>query len=389
VYFTVNTNNQLGIFDGGSAAEYLNGFTIVTNNGNLIGNIFDLSTNTLAAISDVDFPNTSADIGRVHFSVVNDTDSWSGADVFTPTYRADPVLRVVAFRDDLYCFGSQTIQIYLNDGTTPFVSREGTSLKYGIISPHSVASYVNGIIFLGTSESGQPAIFQISNDFQIQQLSPNTLAWDIGKFTHLEDATAYTQYTKDGHLMYFLHIPSADTTFVYQQVNNEFHERKSLKPFMNNDGSRDNGMFRGSCYTNWHGLNLFGDRYLGKIFVEDYDTYTEDDLPIIRERTTIDFVQELKPVSVNVLELDINAGFGATTGQGSNPRLMLQTSKDGGLTWNDETWIELGALGKYANKARIYNLGQSDHWAFRFRLSDPVSCAIISAVVKGTIGSYI
>ena len=387
VYFTVNTNNQLGIFDGGSCADYLDSYTIVTNNGNLIGNTFNLSTNTLSTISDVDFPNEAADRGRVYFSNSNDTTAWAAADVFTPTFKADSCIRVIAFREELYCFGKETMEIYLNDGTTPFTRREGTSLLYGLVASHSVAQHANGIIFLGRSNRGQPAVYELTHDYKVQQISPHSVSWQIGKNVHLEDCIGYIQENKEGHIFYYLHIPGADTTLVYDNINNEWHERKSTKPYSLTDGTTEQGMFRGNCYVNWDGLHLFGDRYSGNIFVEDYDVFTEDSLMIARRRDGIIYTQEYRPLSIDRVEIDINSGAGATTGQGNDPQLMFQVSKDKGMTYGNKRFIPLGALGDYSKRVRIHGLGIAEHWGFRFELTDPIACVIVGATANGSFGA--
>lgn len=388
VYFCVNSNNQLGIFDGGSTACFMDDYTFVTNNGTLIGNIFDMDANTLSEIDSINFPNQSDNIGRVYWSASNDMSAWTGGDVFTPTFEADAVRKVVPFREDLYTFGDNTIELYLNSGVT-FERRQGTALSYGLLATHSTAVYVNGIIFLGRNSSGgQPAVYQLTADYTIQQLSPNSITSQLGKYDSLEDCIGYLQYAMDGNVFYHLHVPSAQKTFVYNQLNSEWQVRRSTKPFQNNDGSTDQGMFRGFCHVNWDGASLFGDFYSGKIFKEDAKVFTEGGLPVLRERTTMIYTDEYRPFSVDCIEIDLTSGCGATTGQGSDPHLMFTVSKDRGNTYVNERLIPVGALGKYAQRTRIYSLGTETNWSFRISISDPVGLAITGAIAKGSLGAF-
>lgn len=387
VYFTMNSNNQLCIIDGNSTAAYTETFTIVTNNSNIIGNVYNLETGVLAAITDINFPNEAANIGRVFFSDVDDSTTWPPNNVFTPGFRAANVTRIFTFRGDIYCFTPQTMEVYLDDGVSPFSLRAGSSVLFGVVAPHTVASVPDGIIFLGKNEFGQPQIYVISLFYQLMQPdNPDSISYQIGKYNDLSDCVGYVQFSKDGHIFYYIHIPAANTTLVYDFGNKQWHQRKSVKPFPNMDGTYDQGMFRGFCHTNFDGLQLFGDRYSGKIFMEDYTNMTEDGNTITRERTTGVYTEEYKSLSVDKLELDVQTGLGTTSGNGQNPQLMVSVSKDKGATFENERLIPLGQLGQYSQRVRVYSMGTMPNWVFKIKLTDPVDCAIIGASVTGSIG---
>ena len=147
VYMALNGNSELMIQD--PLAAY----------------IFDLTNNTLTKISDIDYPGgTTLDFadgyflisdnnGRVSFSELNNGGSWTGLNFFTPTFKPDGVRAIVCNREEVYCFGSETIEVYINDGTTPFIRQSRTSLYYGITARDSVAIHQSGVFFLGQSSS--------------------------------------------------------------------------------------------------------------------------------------------------------------------------------------------------------------------------------------------
>lgn len=383
VYFTSDSNNNMMIIDGGSTASFSDGYHIVTNNGNLIGYHYDLDTNTLSAISDIDFPNAAADVGRTYFSELNDPTNWIGDNVFTPTFKADPVRAVVAFREEIYNLGTKTLEVYLNNGTTPFVRVDRTSMALGTAAPFTVKEFHGGIIFISKNQFGQPAVTMMNTRYELINVSTEAIAYQLGKVKDLSSCTAFIQYSKEGHVFYYLHIPELDTTLVYDVLTNRWHERKSRKPFPEVDGETEQGMFRGSYYTNFKGLNLFTDRYSGNILIEDENTFTEDGEIITREITIPTVTQEYMYISIADLELDINSGYGATTGQGTNPILMFKTSKDGGKTFGKERFIFLGPLGEYRHRVKINGLGSARHWTMNFKLTDPIDVAIFSAQIHG------
>ena len=72
------------------------------------------------------------------------------------------------------------------------------------------------------------------------------------------------------------------------------------------------------------------------------------------------------------VQLDLEAGQGLPSGQGSDPQLMLQWSDDGGHTWSDEHWVSAGALGRYGARAIWRRLGRTRGRLYRVVISDPI-----------------
>jgi hypothetical protein len=45
----------------------------------------------------------------------------------------------------------------------------------------------------------------------------------------------------------------------------------------------------------------------------------------------------------------MEVGNGLATGQGSNPQIGLEVSRDNGKTWGAQMWKAIGAIGAYAS----------------------------------------
>jgi len=167
-----------------------------------------------------------------------------------------------------------------------------------------------------------------------------------------------------------------------------WHERQSQKPTLDVDGNKKQSVYRGKCSAQFKGLNLLGDWYSGKIFKEDAKVSTDDGLVRVCHRISPILNQELKYISVYELEIDVNSGFGTTTGQGSDPIMMLRYSMDGGNTFETEEFIELGPLGEYDFKVQKSKLGTSRNWVIDFKISDPIDIIIMQANVRSQAGSW-
>jgi hypothetical protein len=80
----------------------------------------------------------------------------------------------------------------------------------------------------------------------------------------------------------------------------------------------------------------------------------------------------------------MEAGVGLVSGQGSNPVILLEISKDGGHTWSQPHPASLGAIGEYKKRAIWNRLGQARDWLFRFTVTDPVKTVFVAAWAKVT-----
>lgn len=384
VYFAINDNNQM--FVGQDQAGY----------------VYDLATNILTAITDVNFQGAkAADYmdgylfvvanGRVYYNtVLNDYTQWnSSAQVISETTRTDSVVSVRCLKEELYIFGTKTISVFLQDGVSPLSRRQGSTMQYGLAARNSLASTNDGHIFLGQNKDGQYAVYFMGYDYfhGMQQISDFNRNWLLNNTVKsIGSAYAFIQYTKDGHIFYHLTIPELKTTWVYDMQSKEWVERQSRQPYDDSDGENVYREFRYRYNVNFNGLNLFFDSYSGDIVKEDYTSMTDNTQCIKRVRTTQTYDQDSQNISISSLELDVNRGEAATaSGQGSAPIIMLELSRDGGYTFGNPRNITLGLLGKYITRAKINKLGTARRWVFRLTVTDPIDIMIQSATAHGVL----
>lgn len=87
------------------------------------------------------------------------------------------------------------------------------------------------------------------------------------------------------------------------------------------------------------------------------------------------------------IELEFQRGVGLVTGQGSDPQIMFQLSRDGGKTWGSEIWRSAGPLGEYQKRAIWRKLGRARNPVGRFIVSDPVFWAFQDCYFDGIQGT--
>ncbi len=110
--------------------------------------------------------------------------------------------------------------------------------------------------------------------------------------------------------------------------------------------------------------------------------FTTNELIMRRVRRAPHISNEQKWVFYQQLQIDLEAGVGLVSGQGSDPQVMLRWSDDGGHTWSDEVWASAGALGQFKHRAMWRRLGKSRDRIFEVILSDPVHWNILSAFLQ-------
>jgi hypothetical protein len=58
---------------------------------------------------------------------------------------------------------------------------------------------------------------------------------------------------------------------------------------------------------------------------------------------------------------------------------MLTISRDGGRTFGNEMWKDLGAMGEYLTRVQYDQFGTADSFVFRLRITDPVKRHLVNA----------
>jgi hypothetical protein len=117
------------------------------------------------------------------------------------------------------------------------------------------------------------------------------------------------------------------------------------------------------------------------------DTYTELGDAIVREVTTPQIHKAGRRVFCASVELDVQAGVGLVSGQGSAPLAMECHSDDGGQTWTSPRSASLGPIGENKYRAKWYAMGSFRQRIYKFRCSDPVKFVVVGAWHDINVGS--
>ena len=355
------------------------------------GYIFTLGTNVFAQITDVDFPTPAISVDFIggYFTVVKggtaqfyisalfDGTSWDAADFTTVESSPDDLVGLIADHGNLWLFGKKTVKVYQNTGNAdfPFEGIPGAIVQTGCADINTVQKFDNSIAWLGVDDQGRGVVWK-ADGYNALRFSTQAIEKKIATSEDFTDSFAAV-YHEQGHIFYCLQVKSLDTTLVYDGATGMWHERQYRDTALGTDQQH-----KMSCQVFFAQKNLIGDRLNGKVYSQSLNLYSFDGEEIIRTRITPHLAEEKRMITHGVLELDMETGSGLVTGQGSDPQIMLQYSNDGGKTWSNELWKDIGEIGKYGTRVRWKRLGMARDRVYKVVISDHIFVQINDAYLN-------
>ena len=386
--------------------------------------IYNVFTGAFAQITDVDFPGAvmvgyldgyfvfnPPDSQQVWVTSLLDGLSVDPLDFASAEGSPDGLVSMMVDHREAWLFGTNTVEVWYNSGNADFPLQRipGAFNEFGCAAPYSVAKLDNGLFWLGADARGQGIVYR-SQGYAGKRISTHTVEWHIQSYGSMSDALAYT-YQQDGHSFYILIFPSAQTTWVYDVSTDIWHERAGFY----------DGVFtrhRSNCQMSFSNEIVVGDYENGNIYAFDLEQYS-DHLSAQKWLRTWRALptgkNNLTRTQQHSLQIDAEAGVGLpgiaaventwlwtegesdiVTETGDNrlllsidelanaiqPQVMLRWSDDGGHTWSNEHWRDMGAIGETGSRIIWRRLGMTMKLRDRvYELSgtDPVKIAITGA----------
>lgn len=345
------------------------------------GAAYNARPTSLTQITDPDFPSVSSvtvlnffgifskkDTTQFIISNLNDMSAYTATDIASAEEKPDLLVRVFAFAGELWLFGEETIEVWdgVAQGDFPFLARRSASMQRGCAAKRSVAQEDNTIFWLGEDRT----IYR-ANGYSPQRISTHAIEQELQKYTTVSDAEAFI-YTQNGHKFYVLTFPTELATWVVDLATGLWHERRSF----------EKERWRATSHNFIYDKNLVGDFELGEIYELDLSTFTDNGATIERINTLPSVYEALNRVKHASLKVDYVAGVGTVSGQGENPQVMMRFSDDGGNTFSNEKFRNLGKIGKYLNRAVWRRLGIARQRVYELKVTDPVKANIAAAYIN-------
>jgi len=374
----------------------ISGYLSMANNGTQLcivtgsrAYIFNTSTNVLTDItSSIPFASGSYSVtfldsyfiierpgtGQFWISAQYDGLTWGALNYATAESNPDNLIAVRADKGHLVLLGSSSTEFWVNTGAQafPYQRVDGANSASGIEALWSIATCRNNITALVRNRQGAIAVAYLDG-YQWTPISTPDIDYIFNNYTTPSDAVAFS-YTINGRAFYQITFQTAQKSWLFDFTSGAWSQLKSWGI------SRYTGDIGAAFDTKF----IVSDYATGQLYYLHPDAITDNGQPIERELVGKHFFRDSRNNStIRRLRVDFEGGVGLLSGQGNDPQVMLQISRDNGHTWGREMWKRLGKLGEYQQRAEWRRLGQARDWVFKLRITDPVKVVIINAIVEG------
>lgn len=328
----------------------------VTENGAF--NLFTGSAPTAFADSDLPAPNSvcqhrgyfifSIGDGRIFASDLNSV-SVNSLSFATAQGRSDGLIRVVSFGDDMLAFGPRSTEIFRDVGTSPFPLEFQKMLPRGLLGPNAVAGWEEGFADELLWGADDDTVVRYNGWATPVPVSNADVSRAIASATDKSLLEA-SVYVVGGNAFWALSSPG-EWTWEYNLTTQRWNERESYEQ----DDWRVPRTIR--AFDRW----MAGDRDTGDLAEIREDCYTEFNEPLVWQLRSGPFKQFPSRSVVHRADFDFTAATGVAAGEDpieTDPRVSIRWSNDGGYTFGNGLYRNLGGEGVADTTVTINRLGQ-------------------------------
>lgn len=345
-----------------------------------------ISTGNAAPLADADAPTgvtfvafldkyllmLEAGTRKIWFSAVGDPDTHEG-DYFSKDAQFDKLQSLAVADLEAYLLGEATMEVWFNDGTTPFTRLGQGFVQSGTIAPYSFAYCDSASSFAWLDHERKVVILQGRTPVPLS----GSLNSYIQGFATVSDGQG-DYLVINGRPYYMLTFKTDDKTLVWDFSRKQWYEWGYW-----NSTSAEYERFRGNCFClspEWNML-LAGDKSNGKVYHID-PTYLDDAGDTIRmlNRTGhIDWGVPTKwkkciSLSLRLKRTQVSVGVGDVS-------LVVQYRDNGASTWKTERTITMSSQTADTEfGARLTQLGRYMTRQWQFIFTDPnIGCSLVQA----------
>jgi hypothetical protein len=297
---------------------------------------------------------------------------WTSSDnPVTCDSKGDKLSALFAAWQEIYAWGTQGLQVFQDDGSTPFVNVPGAAAEVGIESIYSIRKADNTILALCVIDNKRVAV-------KLQGRSPQVISEPIANI--LSEMETISDAIGDiisvgGLAIWLLNFPTANQTWAYD-YKNDIWARWSYWNSTTELTERFIGQH--ACFVKRWNKHLIMSRVDGKIYEMSRNVFDDDGADMISYRRTrwndggdISILKHSKELFIKVKTF---ANDGTTT-----PILLVRWRSDGYPVWSN--FVEVDLDPKYFGEfiKRISRMGSYRSRQYEFRLSDEVDMALITA----------
>lgn len=365
-----------------------NGLALVIVDGTAYGWQVTLATNTFASIVDTtgsfrggdratyldtfflfNVPGTPQFQSSLSLSVTFDALYFANKQSFS-----DLLISIVVAKREIWLLGSFTTEVWYNTGAAafPFESVPGVFVDKGCVAKYSPAVIDSGVYWLGQDQYGQGVMMR-GQDYKATRISTYAMEAEMATYATITDAVGFT-YELGGHLFYVLTFPTADKTWVYDITTGLLHEWVWI------DVNGTEHRHRANCACFAYSTVMVGDWQNGNLYELDPGTFTDNGVPIKRQRNFPHLLMDGKRVFYRQFLADLECGNPGGDVNVLAPAVAF-VREDGGLILREDSGDLMREQGVASTHSGLISLCWSDDRGHRF--GNPITQPI------GSTGDYL
>ena len=260
-------------------------------------------------------------------------------DILTAGTSPDRLMRGYSRGSDWLAFGSRTIEAW-NETVGESVFARTTTVNMGCLSAASIADIDTTVCFVA-----HDGTVRVLNGYTPERISTHEIERLISADASPSTISGYG-WTERGHRFYGL--TGTTWSVVYDLTTSAWHHRKSA------------GLPRWRCGSavQLGTKRIFGHIASPNLYELDADLYTEAGDEIDCHVICPPLHGSRLPVANVVVDVITGVGTGTGATQNVNPKLLLDYSEDGAITYGAERQIELGRQGQTQRQIKAWRLGR-------------------------------
>ena len=174
----------------------------------------------------------AAGLTQMNLSAIDDAKTWDPTDYFVKNGYSDHIESILTFSRNLYwVFGTQTNEVFLRQRRRwlPSLPMRGVFNELGCIAQNSPCIVGgNAVAWIVGDTRGNGVVVQ-ANGYTPARISNHAVENAMRAMPTIQDAITYS-YQDDGHPFLVCYFPTADQTWVYDQITGLWHERRWWDP---------------------------------------------------------------------------------------------------------------------------------------------------------------
>ncbi len=201
---------------------------------------------------------------QFNFSQLNDFSVFDALDFAARSEGPDNISFMCRNHRELPMMGTQTSEVWQDDGVTPFSPIQGVFIEQGSCATYAGVQVDNTVYWLGENKDGAIQVFRL-NGYTPERVSTPSVEYFLRQSTQIDRAIGWAMQL-EGHTFYVLYVADLPGTWVYDVAVKVWTVWAQWRVL---DGTWTPWI--GRCHAYAFGKHLIGDRSSGTIYEVSFD----------------------------------------------------------------------------------------------------------------------